>query len=51
VEWLGYVRRSDGDISKNVPTEQTNKKRPLGRPRTGWRDTVEKDIRPVHRGM
>jgi len=36
-----------GGILKNVLTERINKKRPLDRPTTRWKDTVKKDMRPV----
>jgi len=49
LEWLGLVWRSNVDILKNLFIEKINKKRPLGRPRTRWKDTVEKDMRLVYR--
>jgi len=47
LEWLGPVRRADGDVLKNVLIRKINKKRLLGRPRTRWKDTVEKDMRLI----
>jgi len=44
VEWFGHVWKAESDILKNVLTETIHKKRPLGRPRTRWKDAVEKDI-------
>jgi len=40
LEWLGHVWKADGDILKNVLILKIKKKRPLGRPRTRWKDTV-----------
>lgn len=47
LEWIGHVWRADGDVLNNVLIENINKKRLLGRPRTRWKYTVEKDIRLV----
>jgi len=47
LEWLGHVWRAEGDLLKNVLLEKINKKRPLGRPRTRWKDTVKKDMRLI----
>jgi hypothetical protein len=47
LEWLGHVCRADGDVLKNVLIRKIDKKRPLGRPRTGWKDTVKKDMRLI----
>lgn len=41
MEWFGYIWRAEGDILHKVTIQ---KKRPLGRPRTRWKDAVEKDI-------
>jgi len=41
------VWKADGDLLKNVVIGKINKKRPLGRPRTRWKDTVEKDMRLI----
>ncbi|KAF0686884.1 Uncharacterized protein FWK35_00036068, partial [Aphis craccivora] len=38
MEWFGHVWRADGDIIKKVLTETIQKKRPIGRPRTRWKD-------------
>lgn len=37
--------RANGDVLKNVLIGKINKKHPLERPRTRWKDAVEKDIR------
>ncbi|KAL4113103.1 hypothetical protein QTP88_016788 [Uroleucon formosanum] len=47
LEWLRHVWRVDGDVLKNVLIRKINKKRPLGRPRTKWKDTVDKDMRLI----
>jgi hypothetical protein len=47
LEWLGHVWRADGDLLKNVLIRKINKKSPLGRPRTRWKDTAEKDMRLI----
>lgn len=44
---VGRVRRADEDVSKNARIGKVNKKRPLGRPATRRKDTVEKDTRSV----
>jgi hypothetical protein len=36
------VGNCDGDVLRNVLLAKLNKKRPLGRPRTKWKDAVEK---------
>jgi len=41
------VWRADGDLLKNILIGKINKKLPLGRPRTRWKDTVEKDMRLI----
>uniref|UniRef100_A0A2S2PQV7 Uncharacterized transposon-derived protein F52C9.6 n=1 Tax=Schizaphis graminum TaxID=13262 RepID=A0A2S2PQV7_SCHGA len=46
LEWL-HVWRADRDLLKNVLIRKINKKRPLGRPRTRWKDTAEKDMRLI----
>jgi len=40
-------RADDGDLLKNVLIGKINKKRPFGRPRPRWKDTVEKDVRLI----
>jgi len=53
MEWFGRVWRADNDIVRKVPTETTtvHKKRPIGRPRTGWKYAVEKDIEMLGRNV
>lgn len=40
-----YIRRAEEDILKKVTTATIQKKHPLDRPETRWKDAVEKDIR------
>jgi len=51
MEWFGHVWRADNDIIRKVLTETIHKKRPIGRPRTRWRDAVEKDIKMLGRNV
>lgn len=39
--------RTEGNVLKNVLVGKINKKHPLGRRRTRWKDTVEKDMRLI----
>jgi len=45
LEWLGHVWRADGRIIKQALIAKITGKRPLGTPRTSWRDSVVKDLR------
>jgi len=47
LEWLGHVWRADGRIIKQALVAEMRDKRPLGRPRTRWRDSVVKDLRLI----
>jgi hypothetical protein len=47
MEWFGHIWRAEDDILKKVITTTIQKKRPLGRPRTRWKDAVEKDVQLV----
>jgi len=40
LEWLGHVWRADNQIIKRVLVAEMKGKRPLGKPRTRWRDSV-----------
>jgi len=51
MEWFGHVWRADNDIIRKVLTETIHNKRPIGRPRTRWRDVVEKDIKMLGRNV
>jgi hypothetical protein len=51
VEWFGHVWRANNDIIRKVLTEIIHKKRPIGRPRTRWKDEVEKDIKILGRNV
>lgn len=45
LEWLGHVWRADGRIIKQALMAKMAGKRPLGRPRTRWKNSVVKDLR------
>jgi len=47
MEWFGHIWWAEDDILKKVITITIQKKRPLGRPRTRWKDAVKKDIQLV----
>jgi len=44
---MGHVWRANGDVLKDVLIGKINKKRPFGRQRIRWKDTVEKDMRLI----
>ncbi|VVC27040.1 Hypothetical protein CINCED_3A006458 [Cinara cedri] len=44
MERFGHIWRAEDDILKKVTTATIQKKRPLGRPRTRWKDAVKRDI-------
>lgn len=39
---MGWTRVTDGNVAG---------KRPIGRPRTRWKDVVEKDIKTIHESI
>jgi hypothetical protein len=41
------VWRADGDLLNNVLIGKINKKLPLGRPITKWKNTIEKDMKHI----
>ncbi|KAF0757235.1 Uncharacterized protein FWK35_00022628 [Aphis craccivora] len=45
------MMRADNDIIKKVLTETIQKKRPIGKPRTRWKDAIEKDINMLGRNV
>ncbi|KAL4083661.1 hypothetical protein QTP88_028977 [Uroleucon formosanum] len=47
MEWFGHIWRAEDDILKKVITATIQKKRPLSRPRTRWKDAVKRDIQLV----
>jgi hypothetical protein len=47
MEWFGHIWRAEDNILKKVITTTMQKKRPLGRSRTRWKDAVEKDVQLV----
>jgi len=40
IEWAGHIWRSDGRMLKRV-LDKTSGKRPRGRPRKRWKDSVQ----------
>jgi len=44
IEWARHVWRADGKTIKRVTDGRIVEKRPLGRPRTRWKNLVEKDL-------
>jgi hypothetical protein len=44
---FGHIWRAEDDILKKVITATIQKKRPLGGPRTRWKDAVKRDIQLV----
>jgi len=51
LEWAGHVWRAEGKNIKRVTEGKIVGKRPLGRPRTRWKDIIEKDLRMIHENM
>jgi hypothetical protein len=49
MKWFEYVWRVNNDIIRKVLTETIHKKRLICRPRTRWKDTVEKYIKMLGR--
>jgi len=42
MEWAGYVWRAEGCLIRKVMVENPTGKRPLGRPRQRWFDSVKR---------
>jgi len=51
MEWFGRVWRAVNGIIRKVLTVIIRKKRPVGRPRTRWKDAVGKDIKMLGRNV
>jgi len=51
MEWAGHVWRAVGKTIKRVTEGKIVRKRPLGRPRTRWKDVIEKDLRMIRENM
>jgi hypothetical protein len=47
MKWFGHIWRAEDDILKKIITATIQKKRPLGRTRTRWKDAVKRDIQLV----
>jgi hypothetical protein len=44
LEWTGHVLRAEGCLIRKVLDGNLNGKRPIGRPRQRWFNTVRKDL-------
>jgi len=42
IEWAGHIWRAEGKIIKRVTDGNVAGKRPIGRPRTRWKDVLKK---------
>lgn len=51
IEWTGHFCRADGKTIKWVTKGRIVRKRPLGRPRTIWKDVVKKDPVSIHKNV
>jgi hypothetical protein len=46
ISWLGHLKRMEEDrMPKKIFTEELERKRRRGRPRKGWREEVERDLK------
>jgi len=43
LEWLGYVRRINGDVLRNILIGKVNKNQLFRKLKTKWKNTIEKD--------
>jgi len=41
IKWAGHVWRGDGSMLKRVLADKTSGKRPRGRPRKRWKESVK----------
>ncbi|KAL4142514.1 hypothetical protein QTP88_004958 [Uroleucon formosanum] len=48
IEWAGHVWRAEGKTIKRVTEGRIVGKRPVGRPRTKWKDVIVKDLKMIH---
>jgi len=51
IQWAGPVWRAKGKIIKQVTVGRIMKKRPVGRPRTRWKDVVEKYLKMINENV
>jgi len=47
IEWAGHVWRADGSMLKEALTYMTRGKRPRGRPRKRWKDSVKELLEEI----
>jgi len=47
LEWAGHAWRADNSIVKKVLVNNLNRKRPRGRPKQRWLDTVKRDMKKL----
>jgi hypothetical protein len=46
INWLGHLERMEEDrMSKKIFTQELERTRRRGRPRKGWREEVERDLK------
>lgn len=45
LQWLGHVLRAEGSLMKKVFEECPDGKRPMGKPRTRWKDVVVRNMK------
>ena len=48
LEWAGHVWRAEGSLIKKVTENNLTGKRPRGRPRQRWYDTVKKTLKKIN---
>ena len=44
LQWAGHAWRSQNELIRAVLEQNPRRKRPLGRPKTRWEDSVKKDV-------
>jgi len=50
LEWSGHVWRADNSIVKTVLANNLSRKRPRGRPKQRWLDTVKRNMKELRPG-
>lgn len=48
IEWAGHVWRAEGKTIKRVTEGRIVGKRPVGRPRTRWKDVIVNNLKMIH---
>lgn len=51
IEWLGYEWEADDQIIIQALMADMRNKRPQGRPRTTWKDSIMKDLKTLKEGF